>query len=87
MQAVVVIISTLPAEQRRAALNTMLTQVVQQLQSCLAMDRRKSIGSGVADVSSKATHNGEQHNQTLALFDRLTVILRWDRNRICIICQ
>lgn len=83
MQAVVVIIATLPADQRRSALNTMLTQVVQQLQNSLGLDRRKSMGSSAPDMSKKEEQKAEQSNQTLALFDRLTVILRYADSASC----
>lgn len=72
MQAVVVIVASLPGEQRRAALSTMLAQIVQRLQHSLEKERRTSQTSA-NNYTSKAA---ELENESLALFDRLTVILR-----------
>ena len=71
MHAVVSVIADLPQQQRQAALGSMLTQIVQHLMASLDHDRRTSQSGTVNQTLKK-----EDDNQTLALFDRLTVILR-----------
>ena len=73
MEAVALLISTLPEAQRRASLNTMLQPVVQSLQQTLHMQQQQKLqAKGTASTAASS----QPPTQVLALFDRLTAILR-----------
>ncbi len=73
MEAVALLISSLPEGERRASLNVMLQPVTQSLRQSLQVQQQKQQGNG---TSSAAAASSESPAQLLALFDRLTVILR-----------
>ena len=72
MEAVALLISSLPESERRASLNSMLQPVVQSLQQTLQM-QQKMQGNGTASPAASP----RPPTQVLALFDRLTAILRY----------
>ena len=73
MEAVALIVSSLPEAQRRAALNAMLAPVVQPLQQALQLQRQQQQrANGTGGSNAVAT----PADTVLPLFDRLTVIFR-----------
>ena len=73
MEAVALIVSSLPEDQRRVALNAMLVPVVQPLQQALQLQRQQQQG---ANGTSGSNGHTTPADTVLPLFDRLTVIFR-----------
>ncbi len=80
VEALALVVSALPAEQRKAGLKALLSPVVAALRGCLEQELRPDLTSnghainGSAGRPAQSTAAGLDH--TLPLVDRMTIIFR-----------